>query len=219
MTASGNRGPYAKTAAVRRRVLEACVDAFGETGFYGATMKDIAKRAGISHTGLLHHFPRKEDLLLGVLALRDERGTEFLQSAKVLDPAADPVEILDGMIAVIVDNELQPGLMELHCVVSGEATSADHPAHAYYADRYRNLRRFYAETFTALAERGLPLAIDPETLATMTVSLINGLQAQWLFDRDTVKVETAIRQFLRTVVPALSSLDTARRDATRDRSA
>ncbi|MGW3346181.1 TetR/AcrR family transcriptional regulator [Nonomuraea rubra] len=205
MTAPGNRGPYAKTAAVRRRVLEACVDAFGETGFYGATMKDIAKRAGISHTGLLHHFPRKEDLLLGVLALRDERGTEFLQSAKVLDPQADPVEILDGMIAVIVDNELQPGLMELHCVVSGEATSGDHPAHAYYADRYRNLRRFYAETFTALAERGLPPSIDPETLATMTVSLINGLQAQWLFDRDTVKVETAIRRFFRAVVPGLGA--------------
>ncbi|UBU16421.1 TetR/AcrR family transcriptional regulator [Nonomuraea gerenzanensis] len=199
----GNRGPYAKTAAVRRRVLEACVEAFGETGFYGATMKDLAKRAGISHTGLLHHFPRKEDLLLGVLALRDERGTEFLQSAKVLDPAADPVEILEGMIAVIVDNELQPGLMELHCVVSGEATSPDHPAHAYYAERYRNLRRFYAETFTALAERGLPPSIDPETLATMTVSLINGLQAQWLFDRDTVRVEPAIRRFFRAVIPGL----------------
>ncbi|GAA2212586.1 TetR/AcrR family transcriptional regulator [Nonomuraea monospora] len=203
MTASGNRGPYAKTAAVRRRVLEACVDAFGETGFYGATMKDLARRAGISHTGLLHHFPRKEDLLLGVLALRDERGTEFLQSAKVLDPAADPVETLNGMIAVIVDNELRPGLMELHCVVSGEATSADHPAHAYYADRYRNLRRFYAETFAALAERGLPPSIDPPILATMTVSLINGLQAQWLFDRDTVRVETAIRQFFRAVIPGL----------------
>jgi AcrR family transcriptional regulator len=204
MMASGNRGPYAKTAAVRRRVLEACVDAFGETGFYGATMKDIAKRAGISHTGLLHHFPRKEDLLLGVLELRDERGTAFLEAAKVLDPAADPVDTLKGMIAVIVDNELQPGLMELHCVVSGEATSPDHPAHAYYADRYRNLRRFYAGTFTALAERdGLRPAIDPETLATMTISLINGLQAQWLFDRDSVKVESAIREFFLSVIPGL----------------
>ncbi|GAA2888489.1 TetR/AcrR family transcriptional regulator [Streptosporangium fragile] len=204
MSESTNRGPYAKTAAVRRRILEACVDAFGETGFYGATMKDIAKRAGISHTGLLHHFPRKEDLLLGVLELRDERGTAFLESAGALDPSVNPVETLNGMIAVVVDNELQPGLMELHCVLSGEATSAEHPAHEYYANRYRMLRRFYSAAFAALAERGqLSSPIDPETLATMTIALINGLQAQWLFDRDTVKVESAIRQFLASVVAGI----------------
>ncbi|MGP3916559.1 TetR/AcrR family transcriptional regulator [Nonomuraea sp. 10N515B] len=192
------RGPYAKTAEVRRRVLEACVNAFAKTGFYGATMKDIAKRAGISHTGLLHHFPKKEDLLLGVLELRDERGTRFLEEAKVLGPEADPLDTLNGMIAVIVDNELQPGLMELHAVVSGEATSPDHPAHGYYAERYRNLRRFYADTFARL-----DTPIDPETLATMTIALINGLQAQWLFDRDSVRLEATIRAFLKSVVPAL----------------
>jgi hypothetical protein len=58
---------------------------------------------------------------------------------------------------------------------------------------------------TALAERnGLRSPIDSETLATMTVSLINGLQAQWLFDRDSVKVESAIRQFFLSVIPGFS---------------
>ncbi|RVX43827.1 hypothetical protein EDD27_6529 [Nonomuraea polychroma] len=37
----------------------------------------------------------------------------------------------------------------------------------------------------------------------MTISLINGLQAQWLFDRDSVKVEYAIRQFFLSVIPGL----------------
>lgn len=49
------RGPYAKSAGVRRRVLEACVDAFAQTGFYGATMKDVARRAGISYTARPPH--------------------------------------------------------------------------------------------------------------------------------------------------------------------
>ena len=56
MTAGKGRGQYAKTAAVRQRIIESCVDAFSQTGFHGATMKDIARRAGISQTGLLHHF-------------------------------------------------------------------------------------------------------------------------------------------------------------------
>jgi AcrR family transcriptional regulator len=205
MSATTSRGPYAKTAAVRRRIVEACVDAFGETGFYGATMKDVAKRAGISHTGLLHHFPNKEDLLTAVLELRDERSGEYLQSTHALDPTSNPVETLRGMLAVIVDNELQPGLMELHCVLSGEATSPDHPAHAYHAERYRMLRRFFGRTFTALAERGqLRSDSAPDTLATMTIALINGLQAQWLFDRESVQLEPAIRGFLVEAVPALA---------------
>lgn len=204
MTATTARGPYAKSAEVRRRILEVCADAFAETGFHGASTKDIAQRAGISHTGLRHHFPRKEDLLAAVLELRDERSTRFLRSADAVDPAAHPVEALRGMLDLVVDHELQPGLLQLHCVVAAEATAADHPAHAYYAERYSRLRTFYATAFTALADRGqLRSSVDPDTLATMTVALVKGLEEQWLFDRETVRIEHAIRTFLGSVAPEL----------------
>ncbi|QFG21304.1 TetR/AcrR family transcriptional regulator [Actinomadura sp. WMMB 499] len=205
MTPAATRGPYAKSAQVKQRILEACIDTFGETGFYGATMKDIAQRAGISHTGLLHHFPRKEDVLAAVLELRDERGLRYLESVSALAPEEDPLKALRGMLAIVVDNELRPGLMELHCVMSGEATSARHPAHAYYTERYRMLREFYANIFTALAEGGeLHTDIEPEALATMTISLLNGLQAQWLYDRETVRIEASLRAFLTSYIPGLA---------------
>ncbi|RSM43166.1 TetR/AcrR family transcriptional regulator [Amycolatopsis balhimycina DSM 5908] len=204
MSTTTSRGPYAKSAEVRRKILEACIDAFGQTGFYGATTKDIAQRAGISHTGLRHHFPTKEDLLAALLELRDERSKEILMSAQVLDPRVGPLDALRGMLARLVDDELKPGLMELHCVLSGEATSPDHPAHEYYAKRYRDLRQFYTETFAELADRGeLRSTFEPDMLATMVISLINGLQAQWLFNRDTVHIEHTLRKFLTSVVPAL----------------
>ncbi|MEW1719132.1 TetR/AcrR family transcriptional regulator [Streptomyces sp. NPDC093109] len=204
MSATTGRGPYAKSAEVRRRILEACVDAFGETGFHGATMKDIAKRAGISHTGLLHHFARKEDLLIAVLELCAERSVDFLKSTDAIDPAEHPVEALRGMLAVIVGSELQPGIMELNAVLSGEATSPEHPAHMYFGQRYRSVRHFYTDAFTALAARGeLRSTLTPEALATTTLALINGLQVQWLFDRDSIKVESAIRDFLVSLVPGL----------------
>ncbi|MFK0156558.1 TetR/AcrR family transcriptional regulator [Streptomyces sp. NPDC090499] len=205
MTPTSGRGPYAKSAEVRRRILETCVDAFGATGFYGATMKDIAARAGISHTGLLHHFARKEDLLIAVLELSDERSSRFLESADAIDPVKNPADALRGMLATVVDNELQPGIMELHCVLSGEATSPGHPAHDHFAARYRGIRRFYTDAFAALAARGeLNSPVDPPTLAAMTIALINGLQTQWLFDRDSVKMEAAIRAFMTSLVPQLA---------------
>jgi AcrR family transcriptional regulator len=204
MTTAASRGPYAKSAEVRRNILEACAQAFGETCFHGATTKDIAQRAGISHTGLRHHFPAKEDLLIALLELRSERSRENLASAGALDPDTDPLGALRGQLATVVDNELQPGLMELHCVLSGEATSPRHPAHDYYATRYQHIRHFYTRVFTALATRGeLRSTVDPGALATMTISLINGLQAQWLFDRQSVDVERVLRDYLVSLVPAL----------------
>lgn len=206
MAVSASRGPYAKTAEVRRRIVEACIEAFGETGFYGATMKDVAKRAGMSYTGLLHHFATKEDLLAAVLEVRAERNAEYLRGARALDPTARPVEALRGMLDIVVANELEPGMVELSCVLSGEATAPQHPAHEYFAARYRGLRAFYREAFTSLAERGeLRSTIDPATLATMTVALVNGLQAQWLFDRDSVAMQSAIHDYLAAVVPSLDA--------------
>jgi AcrR family transcriptional regulator len=202
MTAS--RGPYAKSAEVRRKILEACVAAFAETGFYGASMKDIARRAGLSHTGLRHHFPAKEDLLIAVLELRSEQSREILASLGGDDPAAEPVAALRGQLAVVRDNELSPGLLALHSVLSGEASSPEHPAHEYYAKRYQDIRTFYASAFRALADRNrLRSSLEPTTLATVTLSLINGLQAQWLFDRDGVDIEATLREFFISVVPDL----------------
>ncbi|MGY1773149.1 TetR/AcrR family transcriptional regulator [Blastococcus sp. SYSU D00813] len=198
------RGPYAKSAEIRRRIVEACADALGETGYYGVTMKDVARRAGTSYTGLLHHYSRKEDLLVAVLQLHADEATEHLRSAAALDPAQHPLEALRGMLAVLDRNERQPDLVELHTLLSAEATSPDHPAHGYYVERSRAFRRFFRDIFAGLAERGLlSSSTDPETLATMTVSLINGVQTQWLLDREAVSMPAAIRAFLGGLVPEL----------------
>jgi AcrR family transcriptional regulator len=204
MTAAASRGSYAKSAQVRRGILDACVEAFCETGFYGATTKDIAARAGVSHTGLRHHFPAKEDLLIAMLEWRSEHSRDYLASARALNADTDPIGALRGQLAVLVDNELRPGLIELHCVLSGEAVAPGHPAHGYYAKRYQDLRRFYTRVFAALADRGeLSGNVAPETLATTTISLINGLQQQWLFARDQVDIEGTLSDFLASHVPAL----------------
>lgn len=198
------RGPYAKTADVRRRVIDACMAEFGQSGFYGATMKDIAKRAGTSYTGLLHHFPSKESLLVALLETRAGQSFALLESADGRSPRTQPLDALRGMLSVLRDNESQPGLVELHCVLSAEATAAAHPAHDYYADRFHKLRVFYADAYRALREQGLLRSdLDAESLATMTIGVINGVQTQWLFDRGAVRVATTVEEFLTALVPAL----------------
>lgn len=198
---------YAKTAEVRRGILNACLSAFGDAGFHGASMAEIARRAGISHTGLLHHFPSKESLLTAVLDQQDERSAAYLRTHSPLMPEADPLELLRGMAATLVDRDRHPGIVELAAVLTGEATVPSHPAHDYFAERYRNIRRFMTRLLRRLDEQGrLASPIPPETLAAVVIAVLDGLHTQWLYDREATDVDASVQAFLETIVPELKDL-------------
>ncbi|KAF0845253.1 TetR family transcriptional regulator [Nocardia caishijiensis] len=50
-------------------VLAAAIAAFVETGYHGATMRSIARRAGMSVPGVYHHYRDKQELLVRALDL------------------------------------------------------------------------------------------------------------------------------------------------------
>lgn len=65
------RSPAALVADTGRgneaAVLNAALDAFGEQGFHGASMREVAKRAGTSLSNLYNYVPSKSALLAEVL--------------------------------------------------------------------------------------------------------------------------------------------------------
>ena len=61
------RGPYAKSARQRERIIATALEYFGQQGYHGTSMREIARETGLSQAGLLHHFPSKADLLIAVL--------------------------------------------------------------------------------------------------------------------------------------------------------
>ena len=188
------RGPYAKTAGVRRRIIEACGEVFKESGYRATTMKAVAERAGISQRGLVHHFRNKEELLAAVLEARDE-------ASGAGHPDFGRAEGVEDMVRTHLDTMKQPEILELHSTLSAEAIAADHPAHGYYAQRYTSLRVYLTASFDALrAEGRLHSAVDSATLASMMVALMDGLQVQWLYDPGSVDVEKALTVFLNAVV-------------------
>lgn len=54
--------PIFSTLDARDRLLEAALSGFAELGFHGATVRDIAQRAGVSQGLITHHFGDKERL-------------------------------------------------------------------------------------------------------------------------------------------------------------
>jgi TetR/AcrR family transcriptional regulator len=70
-------------------ILEAALEVFSQAGFRGATLDQIADRAGLSKPNLLYYFPSKEAIhvqfIAGLLKV-------WLDPLRQLDPAGEPVE-------------------------------------------------------------------------------------------------------------------------------
>lgn len=196
-TATGTRGPYAKTAKLRARAIDAGIELFGSAGYNGATLTEVAERVGMTLTGLQHHFPSKDALLTAVLEERDRRDAERVVDRSHLDG-------IENLIHMLSESEKNPGLMELQCVLSAEATSPEHPAHEYFQRRYSRLREEAATAFAAMVEEGdLTPIVAPDSLAAMIIALVDGLQLQWLLEPGSVHVEAEVRNFMHAFIPAI----------------
>lgn len=197
MTTTGRRrGAYAKTAERRREILEACIEVFAASGYRAGSIREIAERAGISQAGVLHHFANKSELLAAVLDLRDERALEYVPLAE----GVPGIETVRGYVDLIEHNATVPGLVELHAIVSAEATARDHPAHAYYTGRDERVVRDLTRAFRDMAACGqLRPGIDPDQTARALIALTDGLQLQWLYHPDQVDMAGQLRTYLRQV--------------------
>ncbi|MFE9249182.1 TetR/AcrR family transcriptional regulator [Streptomyces sp. NPDC007088] len=178
----------------RARILDAATELFSRSGFHAVSLRDIAAHAGLTHAGLLHHFPGKEALLTQVLSRRDQEDAERLFPP---DASSDPTERLMRLVYVVARNARTPGLVGLYVKLSGEASDPDHPARAYFVNRYRVLRERTTVLFTRLfAEHEPPLHHDPASVAQQLLALMDGLQTQWLLEPGAVDMHTSVRAFL-----------------------
>jgi AcrR family transcriptional regulator len=185
------RGPYAKTAARRLQIIGAAAEAFGESGYESASIRDIADRLGLSHAAVTFHFNTKRELLAAVL----ERQQQEL--SPVLDRATEnPLEFLAFVVRLFQQREATPDRAELFLMLAAEAWSPDHPAREYMLGHYARLRSVIGGVFRALADAGLLRAgVDADEAARFGVALTDGLQLQWLYAPAEVSVSDDLASF------------------------
>jgi AcrR family transcriptional regulator len=190
------RGEYAKSAATRTAILDAALEVFAESGYRAGSLREVAERVGMSEAGLLHHFRSKSALLMAVLDHRDE-----LARSLVDFDLPDGIEALRGLVTLAEHNASIPGVVELYCTLSAEATSPAHPAHAYFVNRYESVRESITASFRRVAEAGrLNPGVDPGRAAVATIALMDGLQVQWLLDPQSTDMAEALAEAFRSMV-------------------
>jgi AcrR family transcriptional regulator len=189
-------GGYLKGRIRREDIISAAATLYGEAGYHGSSLREIAKRVGITHAGLLYYFPTKEALLAAVLERRDAEDSEREQLQ------AEPgLDVLRHFVALAGHNVRHPGIVDLYSRLAAEAVSPDHPAHEYFVRHYESARKGVIDSFRALARGGgLREGVDPVFAALTFIALMDGLQVQWLTTPDEVDLVGSLRFYLENLL-------------------
>jgi AcrR family transcriptional regulator len=197
-----DRGSYASGRLRRAQILQLAKQQFARGGYQRTSTAAIARAAGITEGGLLHHFSSKTTLLHEVLALSEQESGELAQ--ELLSGSASVAALFSTIVDLAEHNAQVPGLIELYVILSAEAVTADHPAHDWFLQRYHRLNEATVHTLRRGTECG---EIRPdahcESIARETLAVQDGLQLQWVLSGAQFDLVGAVRDYVGRLAASL----------------
>jgi len=110
-----------------RRILDAALKVFAETGYSGTTMDAVAIEAGLSKPTLYQYFESKEVLFSAMMLGERDQMLEFFQHPSGKGMVAD----LLGFAWDYADTVLRPDMLSLARLIIGEVQRFPEIGHAY----------------------------------------------------------------------------------------
>ena len=170
--------PYASLLAKgedrKQRILEVAERMLARNGWRSTSLAQIAREAGVSPAGLLHHFESKEQLLHAVL---DTRDADDLANA---DLEGDIIEQLER---VSQRYQRAPDLIGMFTVLQTENLDPDAPLHNRFLRRYRDAVAIIADVIRRGQQAGRYRAdLDPAVKAVEIMAFLHGMETSWLLD-------------------------------------
>jgi AcrR family transcriptional regulator len=186
----------------REELLDAALQVFSIEGYTGASMAQVAAIVGISVAGVLHHFPSKVALLMGVL---DRRDAVSLKIANEVRGDNSLSGLLGSLRAINRSNATAPGVIRAFTILNAESLLNNQPAWQWFQTRYQTIQARMLTQFEQLVARGeVRPDVDLPGLIQEILAMMDGLQIQWLrfpesfdlvarFDDYIARVDAAIR--------------------------
>lgn len=172
--------------ARRNQIIDAAVQVFAEKGFHRATIKDVAKAAGIADGTIYNYFANKTALLEGIfnrLNQSDQREEDFA-AADDTDPKTFFRQYLGQRYEVIGQNEMQ-----MLQIVLAELMTSLEMRELYLKQVYEPTVEIGERHFDQQAQRGVlkieDTALTVRVIAALTlgISLLRILGDQTLIER------------------------------------
>ena len=180
------RRPYdsllAKGEDRRQRILAVAERLLARNGWRNTSLAQIAKDAGVTPAGLLHHFESKEQLLNAVLDARDaddEIHADYRSGDLVTELGRVPERF-----------DRAPELVGTFTVLLVENIAPDAPLHDRLHDRYRDAVNIIVDLIKRGQSNGrYRTDVDAANKAVEILAFINGMETLWLLDPTISLVE------------------------------
>jgi AcrR family transcriptional regulator len=164
-------------------------------GGRATTLSQIAREAGVSTAGLLHHFASKEQLMHAVLDARDADDDAHA------DYGGDVEVQLANVTRRFMDS---PGLVGMFTVLLAENLDPGAPLHERFLRRYRDACAIIGSGIQRGQRTGRFRAdTDPWVKAREVVAFLYGIEASWLLDPE-VPVAAVFAEYTQSLVTQLS---------------
>ncbi len=182
--------------ARRARLVEAGIACLARHGLQGFTVDNICRESGTSRGLITHHFGSKDALLAAVYA------TVYGRVLDSLDRVEKPPRSLDDLVSLIfVASSLDRDELNVWLALWGEIAinpvlqSEHRRNYALYRERVARLISAYA--------RSKRITIDSYELATVMISLADGLWLEQCIDQSQLSLARATDLFRRTLAALL----------------
>jgi AcrR family transcriptional regulator len=148
----------------RQAILDAALDLFGDRGFFGTTLRDVAERVGVRDSAIYNYFPSKESLFQALIALDHDSRHERI-SAALDDPSSDPRQVLERLAHQILDDFATPRQQQLFRILMSDGLRLARAGRLNLVDRIGSGRTRIRDAMRAFIDRGWLRDGDPEVLA------------------------------------------------------
>lgn len=208
----------------RQSILDAALHLFGERGFFGTTLRDVASAVGVRESALYNYFPSKE-ALFQALIVADEDTRRGRLAAAVDEPGDDARAALERLTRRSLDMYAQPQQRQLFRILMSDGLRLARAGQLNLAERIGSGRAPMRDAMQVFIDRGWLRDADPDLLALsfagplLAWRHLTAVDADLPFMRDQ---EAFIRQHVDTFLAGAArtgdrAVRTTRPQATRSR--
>ena len=191
------RGERKSTPERRQEIVRAAAKTFGSKGYQRGSLIAIAEQVGMTHAGVLHHFGSKEQLLIAVLEYRDQEDLVLLADRKF----PEGLELFWHLTRTAVANTRREGIVQTYAAITGESVTENHPARNFVISRFSALRGYIEDALRIVCGPDLHDEVCTYA-ATSVIGVMDGVQLQWLLDKEAVDLPEATRFAIEAILVA-----------------
>jgi AcrR family transcriptional regulator len=147
----------------RQAILDAALDLFAERGFFGTSMRQIAKEVGVRESALYHHFPSKDDIFKALIThLGPGRVSQVITvDIEAMAQALGVKELLSRLFNLIATTWAIPQEQKIFRIILQEGARLAAAKVVSPMNTMMQVRSQLVSMFEKLAARGLIRPIDP----------------------------------------------------------